>query len=724
MGKTITRREFIKTSMAGAGLAIAVSLTPCGCRLLSAGEAEREAKAFSPNVWLKIGSDNIVSVIVNKSEMGQGVFTALPMIVADELDADWKQIHAEFAPAADKYKDPAWGRQSTGGSSSVSHMYEPLRKAGASARQMLLAAAAKTWGVPVSECNAKKGTVLHEKTERTLTYGELTVKAAGLAVPQNPPLKDKDLFTYIGTPLPRLDIDAKVNGVARFGIDTQVPGMLYAAIARPHAYGSKAVAFNQDAAMKIKGVRNVVALQTGIAVCAETPDAAWEGTAALKAKWDKGAEPGLDTESLRKRFLADLDREGLSARNDGDAKAALARAAKKVEAVYALPYLSHTTMEPMNCTVRIGPDACELWVPTQNQTGVLALAQKETGLKPGQIRVNTTYLGGGYGRRFETDSVEEALKIAKAVKKPVKLIWKREEDMQHDFYRPANCSQVEGGLDEKGRLVAWAHTIVCPSIFARAFPDRVKDGIDPAAVEGLKNLEYEVPNISVRYVRIDTPVPVGFWRSVGSSHNGFTVESFADEMAHAAGKDPLEFRVNLLKNHPRPRRVLEVAAEKAGWSRPLSGGAEGKGIAQVFSFGTYVAQVAEVSVDREDGIIRVHRVVCAVDCGDVVNPAIITAQMEGGILMGLSAAMKEAIAFKDGGVATSNFDTYPLLRISEAPKIEVHILESGEKLGGIGEPGLPPIAPAVANAVFNAAGIRLRMLPMTPTTVSEAMKKA
>lgn len=723
MSRTMTRREFIKGSMAGAGLVIAVSVTPAGYRLLSAKELEKDTTAlFSPSVWLQIRSDNIVNIVVNKSEMGQGVHTSLPMIIADELDVDWKQIRVENAPAADKYQDPVRGMQFTGGSSSVRDMYDPLRKAGASARQMLLTAAAETWKVPLNECETIEGTVTHKRSGRTLTYGQLSAKAAGLKVPQDPPLKEKGRFKYIGTPHDRLDIHVKVNGAAGFGIDVQVPGMLYASIARPYAYGSRPASFDKNAAMKVKGVTNVMPLDTAIAVCAETPDAAWKGRDALKVTWGKGSDPDMNDEMLEKRFMGDLKKNGLSARNDGDVKAVLGKAPKKVGATYVLPYLAHTTMEPMNCTAHVSPDKCEIWIPTQNQSGVLGVAGKVTGLKPEQIHVHTTYLGGGFGRRFETDVLEEALRISKSVKKPVKLIWKREEDMQNDLYRPANCSRIEGGLDENGQLVAWSHKIVCPSIFARVFADRVKGGIDPAAVEGLENMEYEIPNLRVEYVRIDTPVPVGFWRSVGSSHNGFTVESFVDEMAHAAGKNPLEFRLGLLKNHPRPRRLLEVVAEKAGWSKPISG-AEGRGIAQVPSFGTYVAQVAEVSVNKKDGTIKVHRVVCAVDCGDVVNPAIITAQMEGAIIMGLSAALKEGISLAGGGVKSSNFDTYQLLRISEAPKIEVHIVRSGEKLGGIGEPGLPPIAPAVANAVFNSTGIRLRRLPMIPEAVMEALKK-
>ena len=486
--------------------------------------------------------------------------------------------------------------------------------------------------------------------------------------------------------------------------------------------GPKPLSFDKDNALKINGVTSVVTIHSGIAVCAATPDAAWKGRDALRVKWSKGESPELDNAALERSFLEDLSKSGVVARNDGDALNSIATATKKIGATYTLPYLSHATMEPMNCTASVGSDRCEIWAPTQNQTGVLHLAQKLTGLKPEQIRVHTTYLGGGFGRRFETDFVEETLRLAKSTGKPVKLIWKREEDIQHDFYRPANCSKIEGALDDKGNLIAWSHKIVCPSIFSRVFPDQVKGGIDPAAVEGLKNMEYEVPNIRVEYVQIENPVPVGFWRSVGSSHNAFTVESFIDEAAHAAGKDPLAFRLGLLKDHRRSYRVLEVAAEKSGWGKPLQRG-QARGIAQHMSFDSYIAQVAEVSVDKSNGAIKVHRVVCAVDCGPVVNPAIVTAQMTGAIIMGLSAALHEDISFVRGGVTSSNFSDYPLLRMSEIPEIEVHIVKSTDKLGGIGEPGLPPCAPAVANAVFLATGVRLRRLPMKPETVMEALKK-
>ncbi len=721
MKTDLTRRQFLK--IAGAGLAIAVASTPSGFRLLSAAEMEKMGPSFHPSVWLEVLPDNTVIVTVNKSEMGQGVYTSLPMIVADELDADWKNVRMEAAPAADAYKDPVRNMQFTGGSSSVRDMYEPLRKAGAAAREMLLSAAAAEWNVSLKECAVDRGRVRHIKSNRMLAYGKLTEKASKLEVPQNPMLKTEKQFRYIGKEMPRLDMHDKANGLAQFGIDSFVPGMLYAAIARPSAYEADLVSYNQDAAKAMAGVQAVVPIHSGMAVCADNIDAAWKGRDALKPVWQNARYPQLSTESLEKDFIGRLDSKGVMARNDGNVQGALDTAAKKIEAVYLLPFLSHATMEPMNCTAHVRSDGCDIWVPTQNQTGVQTLAAKLTGLKPEQVQVHTTFLGGGFGRRFETDVVEQALLLSISTGKPVKLVWKREEDMQNDFYRPMNCSRAQGAVDADGRVTAWSHKIVCPSIFARVFPQMMKDGIDRAAVEGLQNMEYEIPNVAVEYVRFDTPVPVGFWRSVGSSHNAFTVESFVDELAAAAKKDPLEFRLGMLKNHPRAKKVLEVAAEKSGWGKPLARG-QARGIAYHLSFGSYVAEVAEVSVDKNSGIVKVHKVTCAVDCGATVNPAIVSAQMMGGLTMGLSAALKEKIEVANGGIKSENFADYELLRMSEAPDVDVHIVKSGEKLGGIGEPGVPPIAPAVANAVYKATGKRIRRLPMKPETVKAAMKQA
>ncbi len=525
----------------------------------------------------------------------------------------------------------------------------------------------------------------------------------------------------MGNSLPRLDVVEKVNGSAPFGIDIFVPGMLYAAIARPPAYGAKPTGYDREAAVKVPGVVEVAPIDRGIAVCADTLEAARKGKDGLKVNWGQGSQPDLGTELLEKSFIQHLGKPGVIAESRGNIAKALSGASRKVEATYILPYLAHTTMEPMDCTAHVRKDRCDVWVPTQSQTGVLMTAERVTGLKPEQIHVHTTYLGGGFGRRSEIDVAEEALQTSKATGKPVKVIWTREEDIQNDFYRPGNCCRIEGAIDEKGELTAWSHKVVVPSIFARVFPQRVQSGVDPAAVEGVANMEYEIPNLYVEYVRMDTPIPVGFWRSVGSSHNAFTVESFMDELANAAGKDPVEFRLSLLKNHPRVRRVIEMAAEKAGWGKSLKKG-EGRGFAYHFAFGSHVAQVAEVSIQEKEGAVKVNRVVCAVDCGPVVNPFIITAQMKSGIIMGLSAALRERVDFAKGGVASSNFDNYELLRMNEIPEIEVHIVGSKEERGGIGEPGLPPIAPAVANAVFKAAGIRVRRLPMLPV-ISEGLKK-
>ncbi len=718
--KTYTRREFLKTSLAGAGLTIVASMTPSGIRLLSAAEAEKDT-SFQPNVYLRISPDDTVTVIVNKSEMGQGVYTSLPMIVADELEADWKKVKILPAPAAAEYVDAAFGMQATGGSTSIRHMHDTLRKAGAAARELFVAAGAEAMKVPMRECAAVNGTVRHMTTGKGLSYGKLVFEASRLPVPKEPVLKKDAQLKFIGKAMPRLDVPDKSTGRANFGIDTFAPNMLYASIARPPLFGASPATFDKAAAEQVRGVRSVVSIARGIAVCAESIEAAWKGREALKATWQRPAMADLSTASIEQDMMVRMKEPGLTAKAEGDVKAGLAGAEKKVESFYMLPYLSHATMEPMNCTASVTPERCDVWAPTQNQGGTQATAAKITGLKPEQVFVHTTYLGGGFGRRFETDFVEEAVTIAKAAGKPVKLIWTREEDLRNDVYRPGNYTRIEAGLDGKGRLTAWSHKIVCPSIFARVFPSMMKNGIDNAAVEGVTDLEYEVPNMLAEYVRIDLPVPVGFWRSVGASHNGFIIESFIDELAAAAKKDPLEFRLAHLAKHPRAKRVLETAASKAGWGRKPKAG-QAMGIAYHLSFGTYVAEVAEVSVDKATGKITVHKVTCAVDCGSVVNPDTVKAQMESGILMGLSAALKEKVDFANGGVKSENFGDYELLRMSEAPEVEVHITTSKDPLGGIGEPGVPPLAPAVANAVFRATGARLRSLPMTPKAVLAAMK--
>ena len=724
MSGKMTRREFLRKTSVGAGLTLAVVATPFGYRLFTPAEAAlSEETDFSPNAWLNVATDGTITVIVNKSEMGQGVLTSLPMIVAEELAADWQMVSAREAPAAVRYRDPVWGSQGTGGSTSIRHMYEPLSLAGAAGREMLVAAAARVWGVPVKECAAEHSRVRHRGSEKTLTYGELATRASKQPVPRQPVLRSRDRRQIIGRELKRLDIPAKVRGEARFGIDTFPAGRLYAAIARPPSFGARAKAYARKAALKVPGVTHVSSLESGVAVCATTLEQAWQGRAALQVQWSEGERPDLDNSQLQREFLSHLEKAGRRALERGETEKALRKASVTVAATYFVPYLAHATMEPMNCTAELTRQGCTIWVPTQNQGGVLELAGKITGLPPERIAVHTTFLGGGFGRRFELDMVRDALLLAKQTGKPVKLIYAREEDTEHDYYRPASLCHIDGGIDGAGKLIAWKHKIVCPSITARDRPGRVPSGVDRAAVEGVVNTPYAIANMQVEYVPIDLPVPVGFWRSVGNSINAFTMESFIDEMAHAAGKDPMEFRLHYLKNHPRPRRLLETVAAKAGWGKPLPAG-RALGIAQHFSFNTYCAQVAEVSVEPASGKITVHRIVAAVDCGRVINPAIVRAQMRGGILFGLSAALLEDVSLRGGGVTSANFHNYPILRLSEAPKVETHIVESGAALGGMGEPPVPPVAPAVANAVFAATGARLRRLPLTPTVVKAALGKS
>jgi isoquinoline 1-oxidoreductase beta subunit len=584
---------------------------------------------------------------------------------------------------------------------------------------MLIQAAAQKWSVGVGECEASQSQVHHKPSGRSVSYGELVKDASGLPVPEDPTLKKESEFRILGTPLPRLDIPDKINGRAKFGIDTFVPDMLYAAIARPPTYGANVLSYDQQAAMKVDGVRQVVKIDHGIAVCADNLDAAWKGRDALEAKWDKGVQPDLDSQAVEKLLADNLDKPGASARNDGDVQAALAQGDKRVQADYFLPYLSHATLEPMNCTAHVRPDRCDIWAPTQSQSGALTTAVETTGLQPDQIHIHTTYLGGGFGRRSQVDYIAEVVQIAKAVENPVKLIWTREEDIQYGSYRPGNSCRIEGAVDGQGRLTAWSHKVVAPMFMV--FPG-TPPGVDRAAIMGLFDTQYQIPNLSVDYVELDLPIPVTVWRSVGSTHNAFTIESFMDEMANAAAKDPLEFRLQLLKHNPRAHHALELVAEKADWGKNLGRG-RARGIASFYSFATHVAQVAEVSVDKNSGRVKVHRVVCALDCGPYVNPDIVTAQVEGSITMGLSALLKEKIEFAGGGVKSTNFSDYHLLRMSETPQIEVHIVKGNEKMGGIGEPGLPPTAPAVANAVFAATGARVRRLPMTPETVLEALRQ-
>src|SRR5689334_11940764 len=632
MSSTLSRREFIETS---AGLVIAFHLSP-------RARAASTATDFSPNAWLRVSSDGLVTLTVDKSEMGQGSQTGLAMILAEELEADWSSVRLGPMP-----ENPAgWSRtMRTGGSAAIRTSWEPLRKAGAAAREMLIDAAASTWNVDRTSCRAERGAVVHGASNRRLTYGTLVAKAATLPVPKDPPLKDPKDFRLLGTRVPRLDTPAKVDGSAVFGIDVKVPGMLVASIERCPVFGGTLKSYDATKAKAVPGVRAVVALDpspwtgttgawaagcaAGVAVVADTYWQAVTGRRALGIQWDEGAAASLDSDGIRTQFVKLADQPGVEARKDGDAAATLAGAAKRVEAVYEVPFLHHATMEPMSCTAHVRADGCDVWVPTQNQTRAQEVAAELTGLPKAQVLVHTTFLGGGFGRRLESDFVSEAVRVSKAVGTPVKVIWSREDDVQHGFYRPATYNRFAAALDGSGNPVAWTHRIVAPPILLKFGP--LDKGIDRTLIDGASNLPYAIPNVLVDQVAVDLlPVPRGFWRSVGISQNAFVTECFFDEVAVAAGKDPYELRRALLKDKPRHLRTLELAADKAGWGKPLPAG-RGRGIALAEWAPTTCAQVAEVSV-ASDGSVRVHRVVCAVDCGPTVNVGQIEAQLQGGIV--------------------------------------------------------------------------------------------
>ncbi|MDG3004597.1 xanthine dehydrogenase family protein molybdopterin-binding subunit [Paludisphaera mucosa] len=709
----LSRRGFLRnTALAGGGLVLGVYLPQLAGKAANAADG---AATFEPNAFVRIGSDESVTVISAHSEMGQGIYTGLAMIVAEELDADWSKVRVESAPADAKYNHTLYGAQITGGSTSTWTEWERLRKAGASARAMLVAAAAEEWGVSASSCTASEGKVLHAASGRSLSYGGLAARASKLSPPKDVTLKDPKTFKLIGKATKRLDTPSKTDGTAVFGLDVTLPGMLVALVARPPVFGGKVEALDATAALAVPGVRHVVEIDRGVAVAAVGFWAARKGREALRITWDHGPLAGLDSAKQGEEYAAMAKEPGAVARRDGDAEAALAKAVIRLDAVYELPYLAHAPMEPLNCVADVRPDGCDVWTGTQGQTFDHAVATQITGLKPEQVKVHTTLLGGGFGRRAAIDAhfVAEAVQLSKAVKAPVKVVWTREDDIRGGYYRPRAYHAIAGGLDAAGGLAAWRHKIVCQS-FAFGTPFEkvmVKDGVDHTAVEGAADLPYTIPNLDVTWRHAPEGVPVIWLRSVGHTHTAFVVESFLDELAHAVGKDPFELRRGLLSKSPRHKRVLELAAEKAGWGTPLPPGS-GRGIAVHESFASYVCHVAEVSTGP-GGKLRVDRIVCAVDCGPIVNPDSIRAQMEGCVAFGLTT-LKGEITFEDGRVKQRNFHDYPILRMNEMPRVEVHIVETTDKMGGVGEPGVPPVAPAVANAIFAAAGRRIRRLPFRP----------
>ena len=716
----ISRRTFLETGAAlGGGLLLRFRLP--------------QDRAFAPNAFIRIDRDGTVTLTMHKVEMGQGTYTAMPMLLAEELGVGLDQVRLEHAPPDDaRYAEPMFGVQETGGSTSVRGNWEPLRRAGAAARTMLLSAAAQTWKVDPSTCRAERGAVSHVPTGRSLGYGALVDAAARLSVPGRVALKAPKDFRLIGTPAKRLDTPEKVDGSAVFGIDERLPGMKFAAVAACPVFGGKVASLDDAKAKTIVGVRQVVRLDDAVAVVADTTWAAKQGLAALDVRWDEGPNARLSTADIVQQLVSALAEKGVVGRSDGDVAAAMKGASRRVEAVYQVPFLAHATMEPVNCTVHVRPDGCDLWVGTQVPTFTQTAAAKETGLPKAKVAVHNHLLGGGFGRRLEVDFIVRAVQIAKQVSGPVQVWWSREEDIQHDMYRPYYCDRIAAGLDGQGRPVAWSHRIAGSSIEARViselFPKTlrvIKAGgmhrlgamikhLDLDAVEGAAEPPYTIPNIRVEYVRTEPPsIPTAFWRGVGPTHNVFVVESFIDELAAAAQQDPFEYRRALLDRSPRAKAVLELAAQRAGWGQPLSAGRgrAGRGIALLHAFGSYIVQVAEVVVSPQ-GEVRVPRVVCAVDCGTIVNPDIVKAQMESGIVFGITGALWGEITIKNGRVEQHNFYDYRMLRMSEAPTVEVHLVESTEPPGGIGEPGTSAVMPAVTNAVFAATGKRIRTLPV------------
>ncbi|MBC8258402.1 MAG: xanthine dehydrogenase family protein molybdopterin-binding subunit [SAR324 cluster bacterium] len=695
----LKRRTFLTTSaLAGAGLSIGFNFMPEAA--FAAGTVTLEKSGVKLGLWVRISPDGIITLIAPSSEMGQGVNTSLSMILAEELEADWSKIKTETAPANSDFKNPDQPMQLTGGSASIKGFWEPLREVGAAAREMLKTAAAQKWDVPVSECKAQSGQIIHAE-KGVLNYGELATVAGKLDVPSDPPLKAEIDFRLIGKPLPSLDFPDKVTGKAQYGIDVRLPGMLFGTVRQSPVFGGEVLSYDEAAAKKITGVKAIVPVPNGIAVVADNTWHAKKGMEALNPQFQGGVTQDLDSTKVSKILRTALDDEGKEE----------IKAEQVLDLEYEVPYLAHATMEPMNCTANVGKNFCEVWAPTQNQEMSMDVTEDITGLDEDQIQIHTTLLGGGFGRRIEVDYVTQAVTVSKVLQKPVQLIWMREEDMQHDFYRPASMSRFQIGLGTDGLPVQWENQLALPSILKRYIPPMGWIGFDPTSTEGASELPYDIPDFDCDYSMVDIGVPVGFWRSVGSSHNAFYTECALDESVHAANQDPFEYRRKLLEEAPRFRKVLEEVAQKAKWGRKLPEG-HGLGIALHKSFGSIVGAVLEISANGSNEI-KLHKAWLSIDCGKVINPDTIRAQMQGGFIFGLSAALGEEITLKDGRIEQSNFNDYSVLRMNGAPEISVSIIESGEEIGGVGEPGTPLAAPALANAIFAATGKRYRSLPLS-----------
>ncbi len=703
MVKKMDRREFIKiSSTAGSGLILGFYLPN------KLQGKSLESKIFQPNAWINVQPDNYVKIMVGKSEMGQGVITSLPMIIAEEMDLDWSKVIVEKAPA-DRSK---YGSQMTGGSNSISSSFMKLRKAGATAREMLVTAASEYWGVPENECTTNSSKVFHEKTNKKISYGELATKAGQQLIPKNPTLKNSKNFSIIGKNMSRKDTLPKINGTAEFALDIKLDGMVYATVVHSPIFGGKVISFEKNSLDGINGILDVFEIESGIAIVGDNTWTVLKAARKIKINWSEGEAKGVNTNQITEELMKASKKRGGVVRREGNVKRALKSSENILEAIYQSPFQAHATMEPMSCTISVEETKCQIWVGTQNPNGALKTVSKLTGLKKEQIEVNVTYLGGGFGRRSSNDFVKESVEIANIVKKPIKLTWSREEDMQNDYYRPASLHVMKGAIDQKKNLTVWKHRITAPSIlFSQlvTIPFPFKEKLDLISTEGAKHIPYQIPNMQVDYQMTKTDIPLGFWRSVYSSQNAFANECFMDELAEKAGKDPINFRLELLPENSRDASVIELVADRSGW-KSFSNGPIYQGFSSHKSFGTWVAQVARVSVENNQ--IKVHEVHCALDCGLVINPNIVKTQISSAIIYGLSATLKSKITIDDGKVVESNFDDFDVIRMDETPKIKVYLVDSDKPPKGVGEPGLPPIAPAVTNAVYAATGKRFRQLPI------------
>ena len=696
----LSRRDFLKLS----GLTLAIAITPKGYKVLFA----KDIQNLQVNAWINITEKNTATIFINKSEMGQGIYTVLASVLADEMEFPLKRIHVKFPQPKEPYLDPRMKSMLTGGSTSTIHMFIPMRKAGAVARELFLYAGARFFKVNKKECIAKDGKIVHKPTGKSITYGKLIDIAKTLIIPTKVKLKSPDKWIYIGKSVKRIDTKDKVNGKAVFGTDIYLDNMVYATVVKPERWGSKLKSFYVEKPFP-KEITDIFPISSGIAICGKDIESVWNMKNKIHTFWSKSSIDNLSDEDMIEKCKKSIYKKGKIAKKKGNINEAFKVAYKKVEALYTLPYLYHAPSEPMNCVVDIKDKKAQIWVPTQAQTSTLKVVKRLTGLSENSIQINTTYLGGGFGRKSAVDFVIDAVEIAKRVKKPVKLFYSREDDLSSAYFRPLHVAKIEASLDSEGNITAWKHKIAAPSLLE--FTRGKKYKVDPEVVRGVRDLQYDIPNLYVEYVKVNFPIPIWYWRSVASSHNAFTIESFIDELAYEAKKDPAEFRLEHLFSNIRSSKVIEIALEKAKWYKKRY--STGLGIAYYYSFRSHVAQVVEVSVDEKKKDIKIHKVISVIDLGPItVNPQLVKMQMESAVIMGLSSALYEKVSIKNGKIVSNNFDTYRLMRIDKTPEIEVYIINSKGLMGGVGEPGLPPVIPALTNAIFSVTGKRIRSLPI------------